>query len=173
MTERQSWKEKPNQKPIMFLTKQCWSPRYKVSVLSTYGRCHPKGFIVASFNNLKHIVKGHYDRVTIIIILILSRSINFHLHNFYFQASIFLYKFSLFANFFLNCGLVSPGSLFEYKTPKLRENSKYQKWKWYFHIFKTKNHSATRVYNSPWDWAQIGIKLEKYYDRYQTSAGFM
>ena len=67
MAERQRWKGKPNQKPTLFLTKQCWSPTYKVSVLSTCGGCHPKGFIVASFYNLKLIGK-----VTIIITITIN-----------------------------------------------------------------------------------------------------
>ena len=33
---------------------QCWSPRYRVSVLSTKcGGCHPKGLIVASSYKIK------------------------------------------------------------------------------------------------------------------------
>ena len=47
-------KTKKKQKPTLFLTKQCWSPRYKVTVLFVCGGCHPEEFIVASFYNLKH-----------------------------------------------------------------------------------------------------------------------
>ena len=53
LTDRHIWNEIQKQKPTLFLTKQCWSPRYKVPVLSTYGGCHPEGFIVASFYNFK------------------------------------------------------------------------------------------------------------------------
>ena len=36
---------------------QCWSPRYRVSVLSTKcGGCHPKGLIVASSYKIKIII---------------------------------------------------------------------------------------------------------------------
>ena len=52
--DRQVQMEKQKQKPTLFLTKQSWSPRYKVFVLSTCGRCHPERFMVASFYNLKH-----------------------------------------------------------------------------------------------------------------------
>ena len=69
--ERHRWKEKPNQIPTLLLTKQCWSPRYKVSVLSTCGGCHPKGFIVASFYNFKHIANNYYNNKVIIIIIII------------------------------------------------------------------------------------------------------
>ena len=48
------WKNRQKQKPTLFLTKQCWSRRYKVSVLSVCGECHLEGFIVASFYRLKH-----------------------------------------------------------------------------------------------------------------------
>ena len=54
LTDRRRWKNKQKQKPTLFLTKQCWSPRYKVSVLSVCGGCHPKGFIIASFYNSQH-----------------------------------------------------------------------------------------------------------------------
>ena len=67
MAERHRWKGKPNQKQTLFLTKQCWSPRYKVSVLSTCGRWNPKEFIVASFCNLKLIGK-----VTVIITITIN-----------------------------------------------------------------------------------------------------
>ena len=40
LTDRHRWKNKQKQKPTLFLTKQCWSPRYKVSVLSVCGRVH-------------------------------------------------------------------------------------------------------------------------------------
>ena len=59
LTDRHIWKEKQKQKPTLFLTKQCWSPRYKVPVLSTCGGCHPEGFIVASFYNFKYIANNH------------------------------------------------------------------------------------------------------------------
>ena len=48
------------QKPTLFLTKQCWCPRYKVSVLFIYEGYHPEGFIVASFYNL-NIANNHYN----------------------------------------------------------------------------------------------------------------
>ena len=47
-------KQKQKQKAILFLTKQCWFLRYKVSALPICGGCHPEGFIVASFYDLKH-----------------------------------------------------------------------------------------------------------------------
>ena len=56
---------------------------------------------------------------------------------------------------------ISIGPLLEYKIPKLKKNSEHKKWKWYFCIFKNKNHTATTAYNGPWNWAHIGIKLEK------------
>ena len=40
-------------------TKQCWSPRYKVPVLSTCGGSHLEGFIVASFYNFEYIANKH------------------------------------------------------------------------------------------------------------------
>ena len=81
------------------LTKQCWSPRCRVSVLSICGGCHPEGFIVASFYNLKYIANSHYnnnnnnDNNNIK----LASCINFYLHNFYFPVSILLCQFSFFA----------------------------------------------------------------------------
>ena len=59
MTDKHIWKEKQKQKPTLFLTKQCWFPRYKVPLLSTCGRCHPEGFIVASLYNFKHIANNN------------------------------------------------------------------------------------------------------------------
>ena len=59
LTGRHIWKEEQKQKPTLFLTKQCWSPRYKVPVLSKCEGCHPEGFIVASFYNFKHIANNH------------------------------------------------------------------------------------------------------------------
>ena len=55
-------------KPTLFLTKQFWSPRYKISVLSTCGGCYPKRFIVASFYELK-IIKIMIIIMVIIILL--------------------------------------------------------------------------------------------------------
>ena len=59
MTDRHIWKEKQKQKPTLFLTKQCWSARYKVPVLSTCVGCRSEGFIVASFYNFKYIANNH------------------------------------------------------------------------------------------------------------------
>ena len=41
------------------LTKQCYSARYKVSVLSTCGGCHSEGFVVAIFYNFKYLANNH------------------------------------------------------------------------------------------------------------------
>ena len=41
LSDRHIWNEKQKQKPALFLSKECWSPRYKVPVLSTCGGCHP------------------------------------------------------------------------------------------------------------------------------------
>ena len=39
-------------------TVQCWSPRYKASVLFTrYGGCHPKGFIAASSKIIREAIR--------------------------------------------------------------------------------------------------------------------
>ena len=54
-----------NKKPALFLTKQFWSPRHKISVLSTCGGCYPKRFIVASFYELTII------KIMIIIMIII------------------------------------------------------------------------------------------------------
>ena len=106
LTDRHIWKKKQKQKPALFLSKQCWFPRYKVPVLSTCGGCHPEGFIVASFYDFKYIVNNHdnnynnnsnnnnnnntnNDK--------LGSCINFYLHNFYFPVSILLCQFSFFA----------------------------------------------------------------------------
>ena len=59
LTDRHIWKEKQKQKPTLFLTKQCWSPRYKAPVLSTRGGCHPEGFIVTNFYNFRYIAINH------------------------------------------------------------------------------------------------------------------
>ena len=45
----------------------------------------------------------------------------------------------------LNCRLVSPGPTFEEAATKKLKNSKYQKWKNYFRIFKNKNHAAVSL----------------------------
>ena len=98
MTDRHIWKENQNQKATLFLTKQCWSHRYKVPVLSTCGGCHPKGFIVASFYNFKYITNNHdnnnNDNDTNNK---LSSCVNFHLYKFYCSVSNFLCQFSFFA----------------------------------------------------------------------------
>ena len=95
MTDRHIWKEKPKQKPTLFLTKQCWFPRYKVPVLSTCGGCHPEGFIVASFYNFKYIANSHdNNNNNDTNNNKLSGCINFYLHYFYFPVSIFLCQFS-------------------------------------------------------------------------------
>ena len=62
LTGRYIWKEEQKQKPTLFLTKQCWSSRYKVPVLAILpicGGCHPEGFIIARFSNFKHIANNH------------------------------------------------------------------------------------------------------------------
>ena len=59
MTDRHRWKKKQKQKSKLFLTEQCWSPRHKLSVLSTSGACHPEGFILASYYNLTYIANNH------------------------------------------------------------------------------------------------------------------
>ena len=107
LTDRHIWKKKQKQIPTLFLTKQCWSLRYKVSVLSTSVGCHPEGFIVASFYNFKYIAENHDNNnsITDTNNNKFSSSINFHLHNFYCPMS----------TMFFNCYLVSPGELFEEK----------------------------------------------------------
>ena len=50
LTDRHIWKKKQKQKPTLFLTKQCWSPRYKVSVLSLYGGVTQTGSLLPVFN---------------------------------------------------------------------------------------------------------------------------
>ena len=52
-------REAKKKKPTLFLTKQWWSLRYKVSVLSTCGGCHPEGLIITSFYNFKNIANNH------------------------------------------------------------------------------------------------------------------
>ena len=107
LTDRHIWKEKQKQKPTPFLTKQCWSLRFKVSVLSTSGGCHPEGFIVASFYNFKYIADNHDNNNSINDTNNnkFSSCINFDLHNFYCPM----------ATMFFNCYLVSPGELLEEK----------------------------------------------------------
>ena len=87
---RQAHMEREKQKPTLFITKQCWSPTYKVPVLFTCGGCCPEGFIAASFYNFKYIL-------TIMIMITRKMIPNFNLHNFYFPVSIFLCQFSFFA----------------------------------------------------------------------------
>ena len=54
---------------------QCWSPRYRVSVLSTKcGGCHPKGLIVASLYKIIIII---ITIITIITILLFTRKFLF------------------------------------------------------------------------------------------------
>ena len=93
-TGEHMWKEKQKQNPAMFVTKQCWSPRYKISVLSTYGGCHPEGFTVASFCNFNYIANNHDNNSNNNDTNNkLSSCINFHQHIFYFSVSIFLHQF--------------------------------------------------------------------------------
>ena len=84
------------QKSELFLSKQCWSPRYKVPVLSTCGECHREGLIFASFYNFKYIANNHdnNNRNKDTNNNKISGCINFHLLNFYFPVSFFLYEFS-------------------------------------------------------------------------------
>ena len=91
LTDRHICKEKQKQKPTLFLTNQCWSPRYKVPVLSTCGGCHPEWFFVASFYSFKYIANNHdhnnYNNDTNNNKL--SSCKTFHLHNFFFPVSVF------------------------------------------------------------------------------------
>ena len=84
LTDRHIWKDKQKQNPALLLTKQCWSPRYKVPVLSTCGGCHPEGFIVTSFYNFKYIANNHNNNDSNNNKL--CSCISFHLHSFYFEA---------------------------------------------------------------------------------------
>ena len=52
-------REAKKKNPTLFLTKQWWSLRYKVSVLSTCGGCHREGLIITSFYNSKNIANNH------------------------------------------------------------------------------------------------------------------
>ena len=98
MTDRHIWKEKENQKPTLFLTKQCWSPRYKVLVLSTSGGCHSEDFIVGSVYNCKCVATNHdnNNNNNDTNNNKLSSCINFDANKFYCPVSIFLYHFSFF-----------------------------------------------------------------------------
>ena len=112
LTDNHIWKQKQKQKSAMFLTKRCWYPRQKVHALSsTCGRCHPEGFIVASFYGFKYIAKNHANNVNNNDTNNnkLSSCINFHLHiifTFQCQFSCFCFPFLVNKNF-LNCCLVS------------------------------------------------------------------
>ena len=82
-------------------TKQCWSPRYKVPVLSTCGGSHLEGFIVASFYNFEYIANKHdNNNNNDSNNNKLNSCINFHPHNFYFSVWIFLCQLAFFTNYF-------------------------------------------------------------------------
>ena len=59
LKDRHIWAKSQKQQPALFLTKQCYSARYKVSVLSTCGGCHSEGFVVAIFYNFKYLANNH------------------------------------------------------------------------------------------------------------------
>ena len=84
LTDRLIWKKKQKQKSKLFLTKQCSSSRYKVSLLSTCGGCLQEGFIFASFYNFKYIANNHdnNNNNNCTNNNKLSRFLNFHLHIF-------------------------------------------------------------------------------------------
>ena len=115
------WKDKQKQKPTLFLTKQCWYPRYKVPVLFKCGGCHPEEFIIASFYNFKYIANNHDNNSDNNDTNNKLRSCtNFHLHNFYFPVSISCINFIFLLNkIFFICCLVSPEPLFEEKVSNL------------------------------------------------------
>ena len=61
---------KTKKKKTNTVSGQCWSPIYRVSLLSTNcGGCHPKGLIVASLYKIKIIIT--------IIILLFTRQFSF------------------------------------------------------------------------------------------------
>ena len=74
-----------------FLTKLCWSPKYKVPVLSTCRGSHPEGFIVAIFCNAKHIGNNNNNENNNDNNNKLSIYRDFHLSNLYFPVSTFLF----------------------------------------------------------------------------------
>ena len=100
---RHIWKEKQEQNPTLLPAKQCWSPSYKVPILSTCGGCNPEGFIVANFFNLKYIGNNHDDdddnnnNNNNTHNNKLSSCIYFHVLSVYFPVSIFLCHSSFFA----------------------------------------------------------------------------